>query len=50
MNLTMGLDVTVGHDAANTGENLATGLTSTDLTELRAHGRYRPRKGGRASN
>lgn len=50
VNLTMGLDVTVGHDAENTGENLATGLTSMDLTELRAHGRHRPQKKGRASN
>lgn len=42
--------MTVGHDAESTGENLATGLTSTDLTEPRVHGRHRPGKGGRASN
>lgn len=46
----MGLDVTVGHDAESPGENLATGLKSTDLTELRAHDKLRPQKGDRAFN
>lgn len=46
----MGLDVTVGRDAESTGVNLATGLKSTDLTELRTHDRPRPQEGGRAFN
>lgn len=34
MNLTIGLDVTSGHDAENTGENVSHGLKNADLTVL----------------
>lgn len=41
MNLTMGSDVIVGHDAESAGENAGPGLESTELTELRTCSRQR---------